>query len=189
MSDNFPGQVASAAILIVLNRNVLSEQHLKLCCRYMFWSDWGETPKIARASMDGSDRKNVITTDIKWPNGLAVDYNKPRLYWLDAHKEFSRLESSDLDGNDRKKLISSSLPHPFSITIHGNRVFWTDWERMSIESCNKNNGHEKWLVKDEIKSLMALRAFEPETQPQGIVETYSVVFVVYSVVYLLHPNN
>ena len=140
----------------------------------MFWSDWGEKPRIVRASMDGTDRRDVITEDVKWPNGLAVDFKDPRLFWLDAHKEFSRLESSDLDGNNRKKLISSSLPHPFSITIYGDRVFWTDWERLSIESCNKKTGHEKWLVKDKIKDLMDLQAFEPERQPAGMQMLYNV---------------
>ena len=134
----------------------------------MFWSDWGETPRIVRASMDGSGRRNIITSGIKWPNGLAVDYDEPKLFWLDAHKDYSRLECSDLDGSNRKKLIGSSLPHPFSITIYHERVYWTDWERLSIESCNKKTGHEKWLVKDQIKDLMDLQAFEPERQPHGM---------------------
>lgn len=46
----------------------------------MFWSDWGEVPKIERASMDGnnSTRKVIIKEDIYWPNGLAVDYETRR---------------------------------------------------------------------------------------------------------------
>ena len=134
----------------------------------MFWSDWGEKPRIVRASMDGTDRRNVITKDVKWPNSLAIDYKDPKLFWLDAHKDLSRLESSDLDGNHRVILISGSLPHPFSITIYGDRIFWTDWEKLSIESCNKKTGHKKLLVKDKIKGLMALQAFESERQPEGI---------------------
>ena len=134
----------------------------------MFWSDWGEKARIVRASMDGTGRRDVITTDIKKPKGLAVDYKDPRLFWLDGHKDYSRLESSDLDGNNRKKLISSSLPHPFSITIYKNRVFWSDRKRLSIESCNKKTGHEKWLVKDKIKSLVDLQAYEPDRQPDGM---------------------
>ncbi|CAB4017952.1 low-density lipo receptor-related 6 isoform X2 [Paramuricea clavata] len=115
--------------------------------------------------MDGTGRKNVITTDVKRPKSLAVDFKDPRLFWLDAFKDYSRLESSNLDGKNRKKIISSSLRRPFSITLYGDRVFWTDRKKLSIESCNKKTGLEKWLVKDKIKKIMDLQAFEAERQP------------------------
>ena len=133
----------------------------------MFWSDWGEEAKIVRAGMDGSGRKNVVTEDIKWPNGLAVDYEDPRLYWLDAHAHHSCVASSDLDGNDRKKVVEGSLPHPFAITIFADRVYWTDWTTKSIHSCHKRTGDGKWLVKYKINSLMDLRAFDQKRQPNG----------------------
>ena len=134
----------------------------------MFWSRWGKKPRIVRASMDGTGRKNVITTDVKRPKSLAVDYKDSRLFWLDAHKDYRRLESSNLDGKNRKKIISSSLSRPSSITIYGDRVFWTDRKKLSIESCNKKTGHQKWLLKDKIKDLMHLQAFEAERQPDGM---------------------
>ena len=53
----------------------------------MFWSDWGDVPKIESAYMDGSSRKALISniTDlIYWPNGLAIDYQTDLLYWIDG---------------------------------------------------------------------------------------------------------
>ena len=37
----------------------------------MFWTDWGEFPKIERASMDGDPDSRTILVDreIAWPNG------------------------------------------------------------------------------------------------------------------------
>ena len=37
----------------------------------MFWTDWGEKPKIERAGMQGSHRSRhiIVTKDIVWPNG------------------------------------------------------------------------------------------------------------------------
>ena len=39
----------------------------------MFYSDWGEKPMIVSVGLDGTDRKEIITTDLVWPNGVAVD--------------------------------------------------------------------------------------------------------------------
>jgi len=39
----------------------------------MFWSDWGEVPKIERAGLDGSHRAAIVSENVKWPNGLTLD--------------------------------------------------------------------------------------------------------------------
>jgi len=56
--------------------------------RYLFWSDWGYTPSICRAGMDGSVRMVVINTQLGWPNALTVDYVTNRLWWGDAHRDY-----------------------------------------------------------------------------------------------------
>ena len=39
----------------------------------LYWTDFGES-LISRANMhDGSDVEHLITTNLKYPNGLAVD--------------------------------------------------------------------------------------------------------------------
>lgn len=49
----------------------------------MFWSDWGEYPKIERIGMDGNpdtrmilkgDGYSSLNYEIAWPNGLTIDY-------------------------------------------------------------------------------------------------------------------
>lgn len=52
--------------------------------RYMYWTDWGEIPKIERAALDGSDRVVLVNTSLGWPNGLALDYAEGTIYWGDA---------------------------------------------------------------------------------------------------------
>lgn len=50
----------------------------------MYWTDWGEIPKIERAALDGSDRVVLVNTSLGWPNGLALDYDEGKIYWGDA---------------------------------------------------------------------------------------------------------
>lgn len=50
----------------------------------MYWTDWGEHPKIERANLDGKDRMVLLNSSLGWPNGLALDYAAGKLYWGDA---------------------------------------------------------------------------------------------------------
>lgn len=53
-------------------------------CSYMYWTDWGEVPKIERADLDGTERLVMANTSLGWPNGLALDYHQRKIYWGDA---------------------------------------------------------------------------------------------------------
>ncbi|ODM90172.1 Low-density lipoprotein receptor-related protein 4 [Orchesella cincta] len=51
----------------------------------MFWTDWGNSPAIMRAGMDGSSPVAIVFTNLKWPNGITVDQGNSRIYWADAN--------------------------------------------------------------------------------------------------------
>lgn len=70
----------------------------------MYWTDWGASPKIERAGMDASSRQVIISSNLTWPNGLAVDYGSQRLYWADAGMK--TIEFAGLDGSRRKVKVA-----------------------------------------------------------------------------------
>lgn len=46
-----------------------------LCpCRYLFWTEWGQYPRIERSRLDGTERMVLVNVSISWPNGISVDY-------------------------------------------------------------------------------------------------------------------
>uniref|UniRef100_A0A8C6LFG2 Low density lipoprotein receptor-related protein 4 n=1 Tax=Nothobranchius furzeri TaxID=105023 RepID=A0A8C6LFG2_NOTFU len=102
---------------------------------FMYWTDWGANPKIERAGMDASNRIVIISSNLTWPNGLAIDYETKRLYWADAGMK--TIEYGNFDGSDRQVLIGSQLPHPFGLTVHEDKLYWTDWLSKSIQSADK----------------------------------------------------
>lgn len=133
----------------------------------MFWTDWGETPKIERASMDGNPgtRKIIVREDIFWPNGLTVDYGAKRIYWADAKLRF--ISSMDYDGAGRAVVIQGSLPHPFALTVHGDTLYWTDWQAKAVQSCSKLTGTHKRIVLSGDLEPMDIHAYGPLRQPSG----------------------
>ena len=98
------------------------------CKGYLFWTDVGVNPMIARTSLAGSNFEKIVSKDIKWVNGLSIDFDDERLYWADAY--YDKIESSNLDGNYRKVLTTAY--HPFAITVHGHYIYWTDWATKSM---------------------------------------------------------
>ena len=133
----------------------------------MYWTDWGEVPKIERAGMDGtlSTRSVIIDDNIYWPNGLTLDYGDAKLYWADA--KLSYIHSCDLDGYNRQVIIEGQLPHPFALTMFEQKLYWTDWTTKSIHSCNKANGMERKEVFSNIHSPMDIHAFMASRQLEG----------------------
>lgn len=82
-------------------RFILAVNHVVLCRhRFMYWTDWGVNPKIERAGMDASERTVIISTNLTWPNGLAIDYQTQRLYWADA--SVKTIEFGNFDGSGRQ---------------------------------------------------------------------------------------
>lgn len=128
----------------------------------MFWSDWGEEPKIERAGMDGSNRTVIVKSHIFWPNGLTIDYKDKRIYWTDA--KMNHIESTNYNGKRQRNVVRRSLPHPFALSLYGNKLYWTDWTTRAIHSCNKNTGHGMQNLKSSIESPMDILVYEQERQ-------------------------
>lgn len=53
-------------------------------CSYLFWTEWGQYPRIEQSRLDGSQRAILVNVSISWPNGISIDYEVQR------HGLFSR---------------------------------------------------------------------------------------------------
>lgn len=91
-----------------------------------------------------------------WPNGIALDVIKEKIYWSDAGKD--RIEYSNMDGTDRRTLIDKELPHVFGFSLMGDNFYWTDWQRRSIDRANKETGNNRESILEQISNVMGLKA-------------------------------
>ena len=134
--------------------------------RYLFWTDWGDKPKIERSEMDGSNRRVIIRRNIHWPNGLTIDYSAQKIYWTDAN--LFCIDKANYDGTNRESVFRSPrqclLGHPFALTLYENKIYWTDWKIKGIFSTNKNDGLRCPVIKESITSPMDLCAYVAKRQ-------------------------
>ncbi|KAK4886602.1 hypothetical protein RN001_002873 [Aquatica leii] len=105
----------------------------------MFWTDWGEVPKIERAGMNGDSatRKVIISENIFWPNGLTIDYNAELIYWIDGKLLF--IDVTDYNGEHRHTILQDGFQYPFALTQFQNKFYWTDWKTWSVHVYDKNS--------------------------------------------------
>ena len=115
------------------------------CTKQLFWTNWNkESPSIQRAYTSGFQKMDIITENIRMPNGIAVDVQNTydtqiqRLFWADA--QLDKIEMCDLDGRNCKIIASSHLQHPFDIAVYGDSLFYTDWKNHSVVRINKLSG-------------------------------------------------
>merc|ERR1719318_615496 len=115
--------------------------------RLVMFTDWGSKPAIVQVAMHGTNKKDLVTEDLVWPNGLAVDEVDDRIYWSDAKKD--TVERIHMDGTDRRVILDMVAKRPFSMAVFEDSLYWSDWEMQEIVSCNKFSGKNfKTLVKE-----------------------------------------
>lgn len=147
---------------VIINEGLKEPRAIALSPTYgwIFWSDWNESkPRIERAALDGSQRIILVTKDLGWPNGIALDVPTKRFYWCDAKTDRIEVENMDpfIDGSIRNVIVAGNLPHVFGLSILDDYLYWTDWQRRSIDRANKHTGKDRVTIVDQYPDLMGLK--------------------------------
>ena len=98
--------------------------------------------------MDGKMHRVLHSSGLVWPNGITLDYDTRRIYWIDA--QLDRIEYSYYNGSQRT-VLASDLSHPFALTIYESLVFWTDWTHNSLFSTHKEHSLGIRIVRDFLR--------------------------------------
>ncbi|XP_062863770.1 nidogen-2 [Trichomycterus rosablanca] len=103
----------------------------------LYWTDWNrEAPKIESSTVDGHNRRVLVRDGIGLPNALTFDPTTRRICWADAGTK--RLECVDPDGSNRRQ-IHANLNYPFSMVLHSNHFYYTDWRRDGVISVSRDS--------------------------------------------------
>lgn len=88
----------------------------------MYWSEWGHSNSIKRASMGGTNPVSLINT--RHATGLTLHHQKKRLYWTET--TIPSIFSSDLNGMDKQILVKENLRKPIALTLFKDTLYWSD---------------------------------------------------------------
>ncbi|XP_072514298.1 uncharacterized protein [Salminus brasiliensis] len=130
----------------------------------MLWSEIGSEPQIERAGMDGSQRKVVLSRNLRWPVALAVDVVTDRIYWTD--EKLQCIGSATLDGDDLRLLQLTETSAPFSVAVFNDVVYWSDTQRRTIRGAQKITGKNLTVILKRPGQPFGLKVVHPLMQPK-----------------------
>ena len=92
---------------------------------WLYWTDWGDTAQIQRASMDGQNIETVHnqSTSIRQPQALTIDYDSQTLYWSDW--SLYKILWSQVEPGSPINISSYTLYRTYSMVIFGSYLFFT----------------------------------------------------------------
>uniref|UniRef100_A0A8C2IBE8 Low density lipoprotein receptor-related protein 2a n=1 Tax=Cyprinus carpio TaxID=7962 RepID=A0A8C2IBE8_CYPCA len=139
--------------------------------RYLFWADYGQTPKIERAFLDGSNRTVLVSSGIVTPRGLALDHRDGYIYWVDDSLDMiARVRPEG--GETTVVRYGSRYPTPYGVTVFEGNVIWVDRNLKKVFQASKQPGatDQPLVIRDNINMLRDVTIFDRRMQPSSAQE-------------------
>jgi low-density lipoprotein receptor-related protein 1 (alpha-2-macroglobulin receptor) len=141
----------------------------------MFWTDWErDAPRIESCDMSGEQMTRRVVYSVSpsspdgvaWPNGLSLDFEAKRIYWIDARSD--SVHTAFYDGADHRIVFKGSryLSHPFAITLFESHVYWTDWRTNAVVRAGKFNGSDLRVEDKILGQPYDVKVVHPSRQPK-----------------------
>ena len=133
--------------------------------RFIYWTDWGDQPKIERAELSGKNRMTILDhNEVTWASSIAIDHTLEKIFWADLNMR--RICSSDVNGNHVQEILSG-LTSPYGVTVFEDYVYWTDFQLKRLFKANKFNGHRKSTFGSYLAAPMDISIYHPLVQANG----------------------
>lgn len=87
--------------------NVQNPFNVPSAHRKVFFTDYGQIPKVERCDMDGQNRTKLVDSKIVFPHGITLDLVSRLVYWADAYLDY--IEVVDYEGKGRQTIIQGIL--------------------------------------------------------------------------------
>ncbi|KAL7837497.1 hypothetical protein SRHO_G00272080 [Serrasalmus rhombeus] len=135
----------------------------------VFFTDYGQIPKVERCDMDGQNRTKLVDSKIVFPHGITLDLVNRLVYWADAYLDY--IEVVDYEGKNRHTIIQGLLiEHLYGLTVFENYLYATNSENANVQPktsvirINRFNSSDYQVV-TRVDKGGALHVFHQRRQP------------------------
>ncbi|KAI2649718.1 Low-density lipoprotein receptor-related protein 1 [Labeo rohita] len=135
----------------------------------VFFTDYGQIPKVERCDMDGQNRTKLVDSKIVFPHGITLDLVSKLVYWADAYLDY--IEVVDYEGKNRHTIIQGLLiEHLYGLTVFENYLYATNSDnanmqpKTSVIRVNRFNSSDFQVV-TRVDKGGALHVYHQRRQP------------------------
>ncbi|KAJ8369721.1 hypothetical protein SKAU_G00097490 [Synaphobranchus kaupii] len=135
----------------------------------VFFTDYGQIPKVERCDMDGQNRTKLVDSKIVFPHGITLDLVNRLVYWADAYLDY--IEVVDYEGKNRHTIIQGLLiEHLYGLTVFENYLYATNSDnanmqpKTSVIRVNRFNSSDYHVV-TRVDKGGALHVYHQRRQP------------------------
>ncbi|XP_058867451.1 low-density lipoprotein receptor-related protein 1 isoform X3 [Acipenser ruthenus] len=136
----------------------------------VFFTDYGQIPKVERCDMDGQNRTKLVDSKIVFPHGITLDLVNRLVYWADAYLDY--IEVVDYEGKNRHTIIQGLLiEHLYGLTVFENYLYATNsdnanmQQKTSVIRVNRFNSSDYQVV-TRVDKGGALHVYHQRRQPE-----------------------
>nr|XP_019597875.1 PREDICTED: prolow-density lipoprotein receptor-related protein 1 isoform X3 [Rhinolophus sinicus] len=136
----------------------------------VFFTDYGQIPKVERCDMDGQNRTKLVDSKIVFPHGITLDLVSRLVYWADAYLDY--IEVVDYEGKGRQTIIQGILiEHLYGLTVFENYLYATNsdnanaQQKTSVIRVNRFNSTDYQVV-TRVDKGGALHIYHQRRQPR-----------------------
>jgi|GEM_PF-5770027 len=120
----------------------------------IFWSE--STPaetKIRKANLDGTNAEDIIVSNFKYPDAVALDAAAGKLYWTESTGAIRR---SNLDGSNAELLLTVAAPGALTLDLVNDKMYFADEGYTQISRANLDGSDLEVLYSDNAAWLSGL---------------------------------
>lgn len=66
----------------------------------------------------------------------------------------------------RRVLLQKEMPNPFGLYFHEGRIYWSDYEKHTIQSANAQTGSDRRLVREKLEGINNIMIYHKQ-RPEG----------------------
>ena len=118
---------------------------------------------IEKMKLDGTDRHVIVSSKLKAPNSLVIDFVGSRLYWTDI----KRIVTSNLAGNDRFTIYTTLSKRPTALSLYNNELFWAEWTFERIVSYIPDDGNGPGMFVDKVTRTETTQVIHKSRKPRS----------------------
>jgi len=114
----------------------------------IYWADWLQEPvqsgNIAYASLEGHDKKNIVTEGLRSGGHILIDPINDKLYISDIFG--GQILRTDMEGKNIEHIANSDQAEQLVIDYKNNNLIWADVGKDTISSVNLTDFTQKDII-------------------------------------------